>query len=135
MSLFTHGNDILKVDDELGLVLGWAIVCKVDGEDYFDTQGHHIPESVMLEAALDFMQKSGTAGEMHFVDEKGEKVDAGTVPFLFPITTEVKEAFDLQVNKTGLLIGSKPTPEVLQKVRSGQYRGFSIGGKCTDWET
>jgi hypothetical protein len=36
--------EVLKVDESLGLVLGWAIVCKKDGCDYFDLQEDHIPE-------------------------------------------------------------------------------------------
>ena len=30
---------ILKVDDSLGLVFGWAIVCQEDGVPYYDVQG------------------------------------------------------------------------------------------------
>ena len=43
--------EIKKVDEELGLVMGFAIICKIDGEPYFDTQGDHIPEDSMLKAA------------------------------------------------------------------------------------
>ena len=45
--------EVLKVDESLGLVFGWAIVCAENGNDYYDLQGDHIPESVMLEAATD----------------------------------------------------------------------------------
>jgi len=124
---FRSENDFVKMADELGLVLGWSIICTRDGEPYFDTQGHHIPEDVMLSAASDFMLKSRVAGDSH------ETVD-GDVVFLFPITSEIKKAFNLQVNETGLLIGVKPSEEVYAKFKSGEYTGFSIGGKCTDWE-
>ena len=30
---FQTQADVIKVDDDLGLVFGWAIVCKQDGKD------------------------------------------------------------------------------------------------------
>lgn len=135
MSDFTHSSDLVKVDDRLGLVLGWAIICKVDDEDFYDSQNHHVPESLMLEAAAEFMQKSRVAGDMHITDAQGIKVADGDVTFLWPITTEIKEAFGLTINKTGLMIASHPSPEVFAKFKSGEYTGFSIGGHCTDWDS
>lgn len=118
-------SDILKVDDELGLVFGFAIVCKeADGSDYFDVQGDHIPEHSMLEAALDFAENSRIGKEMHC----GEQC-AGIV-FMFPLTTEIAKAFDITTKRTGLMICYKPgTPELLGKFKRNEYRGFSIGGK------
>lgn len=114
--------EVVKVDESLGLVLGYAIVCKVDGEDYFDVQGDHIPEDAMLAAALDFMQESRVAKEMH----AGEQV--GQVVFAFPLTTEVAKAFGIRCKKTGLLVAMKPDADVLAKFKDGTYTGFSIGG-------
>src|SRR5665213_3380678 len=62
---FTAGTTVVKVDSSLGLVMGWAIICKRDGEDYFDLQKDHIPETAMLEAALDFVENGAIAKEMH----------------------------------------------------------------------
>ena len=48
---------------EHGVVFGWAIVCKQDGQDYYDLnvdratgkrKPDHIPESSMLDAACGF---------------------------------------------------------------------------------
>lgn len=114
---------VLKVDDELGLVLGWAIICTIDGEEYFDKQGDYIPDNGMLEAATDFMQNSRVAKEMHIGDEKG------TVVFAWPMTSEIAKAFDIEVHQTGLMIAMKPdNDEMLEKFRDGTYSGFSIGG-------
>src|ERR1700726_2802355 len=33
--------EVLKVDESLGLVFGWAIVCPKDGADYWDLQEDH----------------------------------------------------------------------------------------------
>lgn len=115
--------EVLKVDDALGLVMGFAIVCKEDGEPYFDLQGDHVPEDAMLEAALDFMKHSQVAKEMHSGDQ------AGTVVFAFPLTTEVAKAFGISTKRTGLMIAMAPHEDMLGKFRSGELTGFSIGGR------
>lgn len=122
---FSVESQVLKVDSTLGLVLGWAIICKESGEDYYDVQGDHIPEQSMLEAATDFMLNSRMAKDQHKSD--GEL--PGSVVFAFPMTTEVAKAFGIEIEKTGLMIGMKPDdPEILAKFASGEYTGFSIGG-------
>jgi len=114
---------ILKVDDELGLVIGWAIICNIDNEPYFDKQGDYIPETSMLEAATEFMQEARVAKEMHTGDEKG------SVVFAWPMTQEIAKAFGIEIHQTGLMIAMKPdNEEMLEKFRDGTYRGFSIGG-------
>lgn len=126
---FETRASVLKVDDTLGLVMGYAIVCKQDGEDYFDLHGDHIPEEAMLKAALDFMQNSQVAKEMH----RGDQV--GTVVFAWPMTTDVAKAFDFEVKKTGLLIAVRPDdPDMLAKFRDGRLTGFSIGGSRVEDE-
>lgn len=122
-------GDIVKVDKKLGLVFGYAIVCKSGGEDYFDLQGDHIPENAMMKAATDFMTDNRTAGDMHQGPDVG-----GQVVFAFPMTTEIAKALGIQVKKTGLLIAMKPSPDMLAKFADGTYKGFSIGGKRIDDE-
>jgi len=114
--------EVLKVDDTLGLVMGYAIVCKEGGEDYYDLQGDHIPEDAMLKASLDFMENSQVAKEMH----TGERT--GTIVFAWPLTTEVAKSFGMTVEKTGLLIAVRPDPDMLAKFKDGTLTGFSIGG-------
>ena len=116
---------IAKVDESLGLVFGWAIVCTEDGQPYFDLQGDHIPEDVMMKAALDFMENSAVLKEMHDGEGKGYSV------FTFPLTSEVAKAFGLGTQKTGLMIGVRPQdPEMLKRFQVGELTGFSIGGFC-----
>ncbi len=115
--------DVVKVDDNLGLVMGYALVCTEDGEPYFDLQGDHVPEDAMMKAALDFMENSQVAKEMH----EGEQ--AGTVVFAFPMTTDVAKAFGILTRKTGLMIAIRPSdPEMLKRFQLGELTGFSIGG-------
>jgi hypothetical protein len=118
-----QATSILKVDESLGLVFGFAIVCKEDGEDHFDLQGDHIPDGVMLAGSLDFAKGERVAKEMH----KGDQI--GDVVFMFPLTAEIAKSLDIVTKRTGLLIAMQPEdPEVLRKFADGEYTGFSIGG-------
>ena len=116
--------NVLKIDDELGIVFGYAIICKQNGEEYFDLQGDHIPEESMLRASAEFMTGERVAKDMH----RDESI--GKVIFGLPVTQEIADSLDIEVNKTGLVIGMKPNDnELLEKYKSGEYTGFSIGGK------
>lgn len=126
---------IAKVDKNLGLVFGWAIVCKVKGEDYYDLNvdqagphkgervPEHIPEDAMVKAAVDFAEAGAPGNEMH------DGPDVGSYVFLFPMTTDVAKAMGIETEKTGLMVAYKPTPEVLEKFADGTYTGFSIEGR------
>lgn len=119
---------VVKVDSNLGLVFGFAIVSTSDGEPYFDLQGDHIPDDAMLKAATDFMEHSRTAKAMH----AGEK--AGSVVFAFPLTAEIAKSLDITTKRTGLLIAMKPDADMLSKFVDGTYTGFSIGGHYEEVE-
>ncbi len=121
---FSTSAEVVKVDEVLGLVMGFAIVCEEEGEPYFDVQGDHIPEDSMLKAALDFMENSRTVKEMHVGASKG------TVVFAWPMTTDIAKAFGIVTNRTGLMVALRPSDDaMLEKFRDGTYTGFSIGGK------
>ncbi len=121
---FSVSAEVVKVDEALGLVMGFAIVCTEEGEPYFDVQGDHIPEDSMLKASLDFMENSRTAKEMHSGDGRG------TVVFAWPMTSDVAKAFGMATNRTGLMVAVRPSDDaMLEKFRDGTYTGFSIGGK------
>jgi len=122
MQKFETYAKVLEVQEELGLVLGWGIVCTENGEPYFDLQKDHIPEHAMLKAATDFMENSRAAKEMHY------RSDAGQVVFAFPMTSEIAKAFEITCPKTGLMVILKPDEIMLGKFKSGELTGFSIGG-------
>jgi len=127
MSKPLQTSAILKVDESLGLVFGFAIICKEEGEDHFDHQADHIPESVMLKGSLDFAKSGRVAKEMHEGDQIGD------ITFMFPLTTEIASSLDIVTKRTGLLIAMQPeSTEVLQKFASGEYTGFSIGGTAVN---
>lgn len=114
---------VLKVDRKLGLVFGYAIVTKVDGQPYFDTQEDHIPDEGMLHAAFDFAKNGAIADDMHLPDS-----DHGKVVFMFPLTEEIAKSLDITAKRHGLLIAMAPGEEQLAKFEDGTYTGFSIGG-------
>ena len=118
-----------KVDDDLGVVFGYAIVCKAEGEDYYDLHGDHIPQDAMMKAALEFMLESRDGKVMHVGDV------AGTVPFAWPETEEVADQFGVVTKTFGLKIGWAPHDAAdLAKFKDGTFTGFSIGGEYGDVE-
>lgn len=116
--------EVAKVDSDLGLVFGWAIVCTEKGEDHYDLQGDHIPESVMVEATTDFMEHARIAKEMH----QGDQI--GMVLHSFPMTADIAKAMGIATERTGWMVAMKPGTDVLQKFKDRVYTGFSIGGDC-----
>lgn len=125
---------VSEVNDELGVVFGWAIISKIDDVPYFDLQGDYIPEDTMLKSAAEFMAGDRTAGDMHtWKDDAPHKV--GTVVFAFPLTAEISKAMKIQSDQTGLMLGMKvDDTAILQKFKTGEYTGFSIGGYRIDDE-
>lgn len=145
-----------KVDSRLGLVFGYAIVCKIknaDGEfeDYYDsgtedpTDGEvysdHITEKAMLEGVTEFMKSARVATEMHereldddgnrVLDEEGRAipVQKGVVVHSFPLTEDIAKALGIECEKTGWLVAMQPDAEMLKKFESGALKQFSIGGR------
>lgn len=115
--------EVIKTDASRRLVFGLAIVCKVDGEDYYDLQDEHIPEDVMLDAALDFAKSARVAKEMH----EGDPV--GMFPFIFPLTTEIAKALEIETAKTGMLVAMQPDVDRFELFEKGDLTGFSVGGR------
>lgn len=115
--------NVTKVDADLGLVFGWAMISKVDGQPYFDLQGDHIPDEVILESSVDFMTGARSAKAMH------AGPDRGSVLFAFPLIEDVAKGYGIDTGgKYGLLVAAKFDEGVLAKFASGEYTGFSIGG-------
>lgn len=120
---------VLKVDDEQGLVYGWAYVSTEDGKLLVDTQGDSIEPIEMEKMATDFMLNSRNAKVMH----KGENV--GQFVHSFPLTNDIMKAFDIYSDREGWIVAMKPNDEnVMKAYKSGEYSGFSIGGKAGDVE-
>jgi hypothetical protein len=125
---FRCAGKIEKVDDGLGLVFGWLMICKQRDDagalqEYVDLHGNAIAEDGMVEALADFMINSRTTKAMHRGQPRGEAV------FAFPMTEEIAKVYGFEnPPMTGALFAARPDPESLQKFRDGTYTGFSIGG-------
>lgn len=135
MSNFQTETTILKVSTELGLIFGFAAICKVDGEDFYDSDNEHYPEEAMLADTTEFAKSRRVACTMHARDAAGAPVEDGGVVHTFPLTTEIAKALDIQTRRTGLLVALAPdNPATLEKARSGEFTGFSIGGAVIEAE-
>jgi hypothetical protein len=131
ITALTSTTDLLKVDDELGVVFGYAIVCREKDDqgnwtDHYDTQGHHIPESEMLKASIAFAQQQAIAKAASKDMHEGD--DIQDVVLMLAVTEELATALDWEIKKTGLVIALKPTPDVLDMYKKGERTGFSMGG-------
>lgn len=115
---------VAKVDESLGLVMGWGLVCTEDGQPYYDAHGDHISETEMLKAATKFMRTKRAAKIMH------DGADVGQVVFAYPVLGDVFKALDLPgPSRTGLVIAWSPDDRsMLAKFKSGEWTGFSFGG-------
>ncbi|TIW42253.1 MAG: hypothetical protein E5V71_10150 [Mesorhizobium sp.] len=102
------------------LVWGWALVSTRDGEPYWNEEGYHVPESVMVKAAVEFMTGTREAQVMH----DGRR--AGTVIHAFPLTSDIAKAMGIAANQTGLMVGVQfDDPAVVDKIEKGELTGFS----------
>jgi len=116
---------ILKVDEDQKIIYGWASVITEKGEPVVDTQGDIITSEELIKAVNDFMEDDRTGKLMH----SGDK--AGTIIHSFPITNDIAKALGLDTDREGWIVGYKPNdPNVIEKVKSGELTGFSIGGNA-----
>ena len=122
---FSKDAEVFKVDRDLGLLMGFGVVTKINGEDYVDVQGDHIDERGLTEAAMDFMDLDDRPVlEMH----EGEPI--GKVLFAFPLTSDVARNIGIESSRYGLLIGVRvDDDDVLARFDSGEFTGFSLGGE------
>ena len=116
----------------------------------------HIPEAALLKASLDYARGRRVAGDMHRTAAQAELLKAaesiqdeatraaaidivqkaqdrtveqrGSVPFCFPLLSDVAKALGIETSRTGLLIGALPDPDIYERYKTGEYTGFSIGG-------
>lgn len=122
---------ITKSDDALGVVFGWASVVEkvVEGQRLaiVDHQDDIIPGHVLEKAVVKFMEDYRTSGEMHAGEANGVIVESLYLSPEKALAMDLPAEVAKQVN-TGWWIGVKVTPEVMQRVKDGTYKMFSIQG-------
>lgn len=115
---------ILKADDEQRIVYGWASISSVNGEMITDKQGDRIAPQTMEKAATRFMESARMAKAMH----EGGKV--GEVVHSLPLTKEIGQRLGIHSPIEGWVVAIKISDnDVWKRVKSGELRAFSIGGR------
>ena len=120
---------ILKIDEEQRIIYGWASVTTYKGELVVDLQGDVIKTETLHKAFNKFM-KGVRVGKLN---HSGEQV--GQIVHSFPMSKEICEALGIQSDKEGVISGFHVTDDNLwEKVKSGEYAEFSIGGRAQKHE-
>ena len=123
MSETKKTESVVKTNKKLGLVFGYGYPNKnEDGSHYTDLHGDQITDEAITKMALGFAKSEKTALVGH-----DKTKTAGVVPFIMPITEDVKKAIN-EMEGTGLFIGMHiEDPEVLELVEKAKLPAFSIG--------
>ncbi len=125
--MFKSDISVTNVDDELGLVFGWGMITGLNGEDYYDTDNQHISSDMMLKATTGFMQSERVSNDSHTTSDIGQVIHS------FPLSKEIAESMGVVSKINGWMVAVKPSAEILEKFKSGEYTGFSVEGKG-EWE-
>lgn len=117
--------EVKKLDEDQNLVFGWLSVIEENGETVVDLQGHVIDEATLEAAAYDMVLNGCDAGEMH------ERIGIGAGLVECMVFTKTKqEALGIDLGKVGLWVGFKVDAEAFARVKSGELRSFSLGGRA-----
>lgn len=116
--------DFTKADETGGYVRGWAIVSSVDGKTIVDWQGDEVSVDELRKAAHQFIVDARVAKAMHSGEQIGEVVESVIVD------DQLAKALSIGDGRRGWFIGMLVTSDAVRKrVRSGELRSFSIGGR------
>lgn len=112
---------------DTNMVFGWAnISIQRDGSIPLDWDGDVMAPKVLEKAAYNFVLKHRTTGEMH----KGEAVGHLVESVMFTKEKMVTMGIPEGIVPEGWWVGFHvPDDEVCAKVRSGEYKMFSIQGR------
>lgn len=109
-----------SVNEDLGLVFGWAVVSTIKGKKYFDLDNEHIPLDVIIKAV---MKAPGRieARDMHGLKKEGDLV------FALPVLN--KGDIMSKSGKTGLyIVNHYDNKEIIKQFMRGERTAYSIGG-------
>lgn len=116
---------ITKADDDRHLVFGWASVSATEDEEIVDAQDDSIPIEELERAAYEFVEFNREGGEMHEVTGVARLIES------MVFTPEKKNLLGIDGVLSGWWVGFKVTDDdVWQKIKSGEYSMFSIGGSA-----
>ncbi len=115
------GNPAVQEDERLAF--GWLSVVEEDGQAVVDLQDHVIEPAELEKAAYGFVLDSRVAGEMH------KTIGVGALVESMVFTKEKQAALGIDLGKVGWWVGFKLDSDTFAKVKSGDLRAFSIGGR------
>jgi hypothetical protein len=119
-------GQILKVDEEQRIIYGWASVITEKGETVVDRQGDVIEAETLVKAVNDFMEHVRIGKTMHEGEATGQVIHS------LPVTKEICDALGIQCDREGWVVAYKVYDDaVWDRVKSGELRAFSIGGRAT----
>ena len=122
---------ILKYNEELSTVYGWASVNSEGGEIVTDHQDDQVVDAEIVKAAHDFITSSRIGGVLHARMDDGSPYRGGGVVESLVLTPDVQKALGIDLGRTGWFIGYKvDDPDVRAAVKSGELKAFSIGGRA-----
>lgn len=118
-------GQILKVDEEQRIIYGWASVITEKGEVVVDRQGDVIEAETLVKAVNDFMEHVRVGKTMHEGEATGQVIHS------LPITKEICDALGIQCDREGWVVAYKVYDDtVWDRVKSGELKAFSIGGRA-----
>jgi hypothetical protein len=133
-----------QINDELGIVVGWAITCTKDGQPYYDlnvdrdgaSRASASPSTSTTTEMFKAAPRLRRATELRATSCTRARTSASSCSCSRSTDDIYKALFGVEHHApiTGLAVGYKPPPDVLAKFKSGELRGFSIEGWHEDSE-
>lgn len=119
-------GEFSKVDTPNRVAYGWAYVSLNKDGTVVDHSGDVWEIDEVRKTAHEFVLDCRVGGESHVKKGGAELVES------IVFTNDVQKALGIDLGKEGWFVGFRVTdPELLQKVESGEYPMFSIGGSGT----
>ena len=117
---------VQKVDDDRKIIFGWASIANdANGQAVVDSDNDTIPIEELEQAAYRYVEFSRKGGEMH------ERTGVANLIESMIFTPEKSELLGIGGLPQGWWVGFRVTDDaVWQKVKSGEYSMFSIGGRA-----
>lgn len=128
MTDFTLAVEFTKRLEDKRLVAGYAYVSKMNGKLLRDLQGDSVEVDVLRDAVHEFMKTGRALGVMHIPGPDGKPVAGGEIVEMAVFGGDIRPP-GMDPGIDALWIVAKVQDDMVWSlVKSGDLRGFSIGG-------